>query len=88
MRCLPSDLYGLTDPLQRFYFNRAIWIFGTNVENDLDEVDNKSTGKKVSQKALASKKQMVLNKWLPPKDGNTRGRFKDPAIGAFGKRNG
>lgn len=56
------------------------------MQGELDQVDESaSKGKsKTSPKTIQARKQMVLNKWIPAPE-STKGRYKDPAIGAFGR---
>lgn len=86
MRCLPSDFLGLLGSIERYYFDRAVWAFGSAVQAELDQVEEAaSRGKsKTSPKTIQARKQMVLNKWIPAPE-STKGRYKDPAIGAFGR---
>ena len=72
----PSDLLGLVDPLVRYYFDKAIWTFGSLVEADLHQVDSKSK----NPKTAAQKRRMVLQNWIPAKQETVKGRFKDPAL--------
>lgn len=86
MHCRPSSYLGLSDPMVCYYFDKAVYHFGSLVDADLNEAEN-TKGKKVSDKTIAGRKQNVLNKWMPPPaspDGSpARGRFKDPAVGKF-----
>lgn len=58
--CRPSDLYGVEHPVQAFFFDRAIWLFGTTLDSDLEKAAAKA--KKATQ---AEKAQLrVMQKWL------------------------
>lgn len=79
LRVTPSQYIHLQDPILCYYFDRAVWLFGSSVEADLNAVDA-NAGK--NAKSVPSRKQMVLNQWIPAKNGNSQGRFRDPAFGA------
>lgn len=70
----PSEIYGITEPLAAWNFDRAVMYFGTSVEADIKI----ATEKAKTNKAARSKAQQVLNKWLA-EPGETAGRFRDPA---------
>jgi len=67
-------LAGLLDPLVKFYFDRAIWSFGSVVDAEMEQ----SSEKAKTTRSATAKRMMVLNKYIT---GDTRGRFKDPAMG-------
>lgn len=69
----PSDLIGIRDPVKRFYVDRAIWMFGTQIENEMDEAGSKTKDSRQGQAARTA----VLNKYLNP--GLAVGQFRDPA---------
>lgn len=68
----PSELYGIQEPLAAFNFDKAVMIFGTSVEADIQA----STEKAKTPKAARSKAQQVLNKWLA--EPGAPGQFRDP----------
>jgi len=74
MQTRPSELVGLFDPLVKFYFDRAVWSFGSLVDSEMERASEKSK----TTKSATAKRMMVLNKYIA---GDTRGRFKDPAMG-------
>jgi hypothetical protein len=55
-------------------------LFGSTVEAELNDVEAKAK----NPKSVPSRKQMVLHKWIPAPGGDTRGRFRDPALGKRG----
>lgn len=59
-RCRPSELYGIHHPVQAFFFDRAVWLFGTSLESDLE----KSTEKVKKPKQAEQARMRVLQKWL------------------------
>jgi hypothetical protein len=67
----PSELYGISHPVQAFFFDRAVFTFGTAVENDLKE----STRKAKKQEQVDRIRDRVMAKWLGP---TTPGVFRDP----------
>lgn len=56
----PSELYGVNHPVQAFYFDRAVWVFGTTMEADMDKAGQKA--KKPKQQEAA--RLRVMHKWL------------------------
>lgn len=59
-RCRPSDLLNITHPVQAFYFDRAVWYFGTSLEGALAEVED---GKKKAGQIKAARTRL-LHTWL------------------------
>lgn len=39
---LPSEIYRLTDPVTGWCFDRAVWVFGSTVENELEAAARKA----------------------------------------------
>ncbi len=75
----PSDLLAIRNPLVRYYFDHAVWLFGSAVEADLEEA-----GRKAKNERLATARRlMAMNRWVPSKDG--KGIFRDPASRTPGK---
>lgn len=68
----PADLLAVRRPIHRFYFNRAIYRFGSTLDAELEEISNKAK-KPASAKA---KQAMRLALWLDEGQG---GLYKDPA---------
>ena len=71
---MPSEAYFLDaeqDPLAVWCFNRVVMGFGTEVENDLENIQANS---KTSQKSMEIKRQRRLEKWL-----GLAPQFRDPA---------
>lgn len=58
--CRPSELYGIEHPVQQFYFDRAVWVFGSTVDNEVDKAGEKAKKPKAAEQA----RLRVLNKWL------------------------
>lgn len=74
MGCRPSDLLSLTNRLHAFYFDRAVWLFGSTLENELELASENSKDVKTAKRD----RQRVLDRWFPQQR-NVKGRFKDPA---------
>jgi hypothetical protein len=70
---LPSKLYGLKHPVEAFYFDRAVFFFGTAMDADVEE----STEKVKKNRKAAIERRVSL--WLDD-DGNMPGRFASPAV--------
>lgn len=70
----PSELMGIGNPIHRYYFDKAVWRFGTAIEADLNHVAEKS--KTVA--ATRAKQAMVMAKWMGAGK-NTKGLYRDPA---------
>lgn len=70
--CRPSELYGIEHPVQQLFFDRAVWLFGSAVEADLNKASEKA--KKTSQAQAA--RARVLAKWL----GDENAGFRKPEI--------
>jgi len=64
---------GLQNKIHAYCFNRAIWLFGSTLERQLEEVANKAK-KPGSAKA---KQSLILTQWLW--EPGAKGMFKDPA---------
>lgn len=56
----PSELYGIQHPVQAFYFDRAVWVFGTTLDADLEKAG--ADAKKPAQQEAA--RMRVISKWL------------------------
>lgn len=77
----PSALLGLVstgvpdhDAQRAFFLDRAVFLFGSALEEALEVAGEKSKTKKGREAKVA----MELSKWLA-EPGETRGRFRDPA---------
>lgn len=72
--CKPSEILGVTSQPTAFYFDRAIYTFGTALEAEMEKAGASGGGKnKKSDQQIAMAKQMVLNRWLGTQ------KFADPA---------
>lgn len=71
LRKSPSELLDIRHPVRAFYFDRAVWMFGTTLEADLEAAGEGSSKPKV----IKAKQQMVLATWM----GGGKGLYRDPA---------
>ena len=63
--CRPSDIYRLEHPVLAHDFDTAVWLFGTAVENDLEEAASKV--KKPEQQNTVRKLRLAV--WLGNESG-------------------
>lgn len=68
-RTRPSELYGIDDEVTAWCFDRAVYLFGSQLDAELREA---SDGAK-SKSQARSRSQRVLTKWLGGKQ-----QFKAP----------
>lgn len=79
LKTRPSEVYAIEDEVVAWSFDRAVQIFGTNLDAAITEATDKTKTKKAAQ----AKAQQVLDRWLDSGDTkapSTR-RFRDPAAG-------
>jgi hypothetical protein len=72
LRCRPSQVYGIADPLRAYCFDSAVTRWGLALEADLDRA---GADEKDSRKAERAR-QRVLRRYVP-----ATARFRDPAKG-------
>lgn len=73
-RTPPSQLVGIQNDLTAYYFNRAIMLFGSTMEDEL-----KQAGKKAkTDRGAQMKAQMVYNRWMTMPGDSLVGKFRDP----------
>lgn len=73
LRKTPSEVLSITGTARQYYFNKAVWRFGTALDSALEEA---AKGKK-TDKAARTAQQLVLNRWIA-KPGQ-KGLWRDPA---------
>lgn len=73
LRCRPSSLVSVSNPVVAFMLDRAVTRFGEELEAAVREATD---GAKTNS-AAKSKAQRVMNKWLAAE--GSAGRFRDPA---------
>lgn len=69
----PSTIYHIEDEIAAYCFDRAVNLFGSSLQAELDEARNTAKNKQQA----ANKQQAVISKWL-----NVQRRFRDPAAGS------
>lgn len=74
LRKSPSDLLGIKNSVHRYYFDKAVWRFGSAIEADLNAVAEKSK----TAAATRAKQAMVMAKWMGAGK-KTKGLYRDPA---------
>ena len=72
---IPSNLVGLTDPWDAYRFNRAVYHFGTELEEAMNKVP-----KGRNDKQTEIRRMRVLQKWIPEAASGEK-QFRDPAKG-------
>lgn len=66
--CPPSKLYGFVHPVEAYYFDRAVWLFGSAMDADIEE----STEKVKKNRKAAIERRVA--KWLDDEE-TGEGRF-------------
>lgn len=70
--CRPSEIYAIKDEVTAYSFDRAVYLFGSQLEAEL-----KTAAKDAKSDIQANgRRQRVLAKWL-----GTQAKFKDPVAG-------
>lgn len=73
----PADIIGLTDGVAAYGLNRAVFLFGTSLENQIAE----ETAKLTKDSEIRARTDRVLQKWLAKPGEEPKGQFRDPAVG-------
>jgi hypothetical protein len=60
--------------LVAYCFDRAVWLFGSTLDAELEE----STHGCKDEKSMTRARMRVMDRWFPENRG-AKGRFKDPA---------
>lgn len=63
-RVRPSELYGITDKLAAYYFDRAVFFFGKAYEEDVHDVTKNAKNEKQALRAA----QVATDRWLRDDD--------------------
>jgi hypothetical protein len=71
----PSVLYDIDDPVDAFRFDRAVHIFGSALQAELEAVEGKT------KQVRATKQRQILQKWIPEATGTKQEakKYRDPA---------
>ena len=73
-RVRPSELLDIDDPVDAFRFDRAVHIFGSALQAELEAVEGKT------KQVRESKQRSIIQRWIPEATGTKQAkRFKDPA---------
>lgn len=75
-RVPPADLIGMTDPVAGYCINRAVWRFGTALENEVHD----KTHKLKKDTDIATKSQQIFTRWLMKPGEVIKGQFRDPML--------
>ena len=68
----PSEIYGVRDEVAAYSFDKAVYMFGSNLDAELQKA-----GREAKSDAQANgRRQRVLAKWL-----GTKAQYKDPSAG-------
>lgn len=72
---------GIDDTVKAYFFDKAVFYFGSTVDADLEE-NSKSRSSKTPDKPEVTKmkRESQLAKWLAD-EGDGKKRFRDPAVG-------
>lgn len=66
----PSDLVGLSNDWEAFCLDRAVFLFGTALSNDLEGQEGKN------KKDVKRKREQVLERWFP--EARKKKKFRSP----------
>lgn len=75
-RCRPSELYDIDDPLVAFYFDKAVFTFGTRLEGAMQKARDKAKNSKAGDAAA----QRVWQKWMADSEEAKAAMFKAPPV--------
>jgi hypothetical protein len=79
MRCRPSSLLGITDPLVAYYTDRAAWTFANVIEQE-QEAAVARLPKTAKDKAHQRARQRVLDAFLGIEEAEQPERFRSPGV--------
>jgi hypothetical protein len=80
MRCRPSSLMGVADPLVAFYADRAAWTFANAINSEMEAAVTRLP-KNAKDSAHQRAKQRVLDQFLGfTEEAKAPGRFRAPKI--------
>lgn len=74
MHCRPSELLRISGSIRQYCLDRAIWLFGSTLDAELE----KSLEGCTTDREMNRARQSVLDRWFPEQL-TAPGRFKDPA---------
>lgn len=74
MQCRPSDMLHIKGSIRAYCLDRAVWLFGSTLDSELEDVSNKAK----NERSAAVARTGVLNRWFPESKA-APGRYRDPA---------
>ena len=77
MRCRPSSLLGVMDPIVAFYTDRAAWTFASTIEQEMEAAVTRLP-KNAKDKAHQNARQRVLDAFLGIEESKQPQRFRSP----------
>ena len=77
----PSQFLGISDTLQAFFFDKAVFYFGSTIEADLEEyTKDRSTKNPDKPEVKKRKREMRLAVWLTEPNEEGKPKFRDPNV--------
>lgn len=71
----PSELLALEDPLAAYYFDRAVFTWGTRVEQEIEAAQSAKTEQgKAMKLAIVQSRWLGVNRFASPADNRQRQR--------------
>lgn len=80
-QCRPSSFLALDHTVEAFFFDKAVFYFGTSVEEDIEEYTKDRSSKtpdKPEVKKLKKERRMAV--WMGTDEQGNR-KFRDPVVG-------
>lgn len=74
MRVRPSEMLFISDRLAAYCLDRAVWLFGSTLDTELEGCTTKCK----TEKDMIRARQRVMDRWFPEQK-FAKGRFRDPA---------
>lgn len=72
-RQLPSTILRVENDLEAFRIDRAVWLFGSQLQHDLDSVTSTDPAK------AEWERKRIIGKWIPEAATPVEKLFRDPA---------
>lgn len=83
-RCRPSDLLFIEDHVAAYCLNRAVYTYGSALEEALDNstigIENDKTGAKAE-----NARKRVLTRWIPEASSAVTPTYRDPGADSGGQ---
>ena len=74
MNCRPSDLLHISGTVRRYCLDRAVWMFGSTLDSELERAIDSCKNEKEMERA----RNRVFDRWFPEHK-MAPAIFKDPA---------